>query len=1521
MDGTKEVISEEPKPSSRTMPLVKWNPSFAIGVSRAVYSGITQVGTGVKKSFTKEEPPVETSGSQQQGKSDTDIMNEVLYEFVENWEGEEPPSPLLFDPDGDFIILPRPTEEVPIDESWASSSATPPPYVYIHSGLLTSLQTVTAYPQNIQKYLKEHLHFPSSKKNLDKGDVSSSNISSNAADGVSGETSSTRESNGQEVRREEDEQENLAVKKQEEEVINSGDPPVTDVLADSVEGQVPKPQRSPRRFNLPSIQSPLALRRRLNQPDQDADRGREAPLTEPKRKEGHASDQTEGLSTSHSVEKEVVVTIPEGTSVLQIPIEPSEGQVLIPKPVQKHLSWNPIRSRFSFRPPSEGGSDHETCLTEECEIDDKKDIQPLQSDEGGEVISVSQETQVVQNPDTISEGEEVLEPSFSQKYFNRLPVKTPFSFRKSTTSNSGTDTGQETSASSSEVYRKDKTPTQSGQADVASDSLNAGETQKRQTSVSLSEGVVTVPSSAPKYLSWIPVKSPFRPGRPLSSDVSTKLGTEALTIEVVGKEKAHENSEETQLSQVPPLDHFENDDLVPTSSPRLLRRIQNRSPFKFRGPPASFSEIREEAPTGEIDVKEEPVVNSEETQVVQIPVDFSEGQILVPHSAQTHLRWVPARFPFAFSSNLGSETGNESKGVDSCETGEKEVPILSEESTTLVSQEDGQEDVTDNTLKESSPSLGYWRQFPVQWLSPEKYRLLVANTIIRRKEDLEILCASAHLLESEHLVPENMDIDFDELKKIFSTIKTLNSIQTSKAGTWSFSPIIPTLYRRYWRVPLEGTSERQEQSFRRSSFSCTLQEPREPLSPLEESNNSENTNFGEIHELFKQFSISKDSLGVASRTEMASPKGGEKTSGRGFLHSFKNIVWTRENLHLDEKIENPPVAPSGNEERIDIAPSEKSQERVSQLYQPKQDKNRLTKEWTNAREDLENFVVTETRSLSGGLDFRTPDEQSKYRVDTFSSYFTSPFVSRKCYICNESLSSMGFFMWKRQEYQCKQCKHLFCKKCQISSLQGGECMVCRQDISRQKEEVSSLGISRSYTDAFKHFRNEFNKVGWDVERHQEQFRFQPTIGSVLRQCRRLEHGYKKCLDDKIDPNKMLGGGLLKRGIPDWQKPPTWIEAGTKEVRGCQLCSRERFVDSLHNCRLCGRRVCSQDSSRDFMLYIPDQNTIEYSPKMNVCWKIIRVVGCPSVEPVVNLYMRICFTCKSMLVAHQEKSFTLSYITVSADYRKCEQTILDIHQETQKMKENIQSQLPQFVKMVDTFSADSKNIPESLMKSLVKHQDDLMDQFPRYIIAVDKLREMFPQTEQQIKLIRSLMQEIRSFYRDNVIIYRVAGRQLSEIMPKEEIEHRMITVNTDAINCACIVISQLAFEILKICIQYKIPEKLAMAIREVSEICEDDLKKMIEQKGKTDKDETWDNHKKSLDEFIKAEMKSERRYLKVEASRQTQDDLQIFLKKESHRRIRSTLIQLKAKSASRAFTGTKEALETLQKATQNENLMI
>lgn len=49
------------------------------------------------------------------------------------------------------------------------------------------------------------------------------------------------------------------------------------------------------------------------------------------------------------------------------------------------------------------------------------------------------------------------------------------------------------------------------------------------------------------------------------------------------------------------------------------------------------------------------------------------------------------------------------------------------------------------------------------------------------------------------------------------------------------------------------------------------------------------------------------------------------------------------------------------------------------MYQSNQDKNRLTKEWTNAREDLEDFVTTETRSLSGGLDFKPPDEQSKQR--------------------------------------------------------------------------------------------------------------------------------------------------------------------------------------------------------------------------------------------------------------------------------------------------------------------------------------------------------------------------------------------------------------------------------------------------------------------------------------------------------------------------------------------------------------
>ena len=60
---------------------------------------------------------------------------------------------------------------------------------------------------------------------------------------------------------------------------------------------------------------------------------------------------------------------------------------------------------------------------------------------------------------------------------------------------------------------------------------------------------------------------------------------------------------------------------------------------------------------------------------------------------------------------------------------------------------------------------------------------------------------------------------------------------------------------------------------------------------------------------------------------------------------------------------------------------------------------------------------------------------------------------------------------------------------------------------------------------------------------------------------------------------------------------------------------------------------------------------------------------------------------------------------------------------------------------------------------------------------------------------------------------------------------------------------------------------------------------------------------------------------MDISKQTPDDLKNFLKRESYRRIRSTLIQLNAKSASRAFIDTKDALERLQRATQNENLVV
>ncbi|PIK45569.1 putative vacuolar segregation protein PEP7 [Apostichopus japonicus] len=553
---------------------------------------------------------------------------------------------------------------------------------------------------------------------------------------------------------------------------------------------------------------------------------------------------------------------------------------------------------------------------------------------------------------------------------------------------------------------------------------------------------------------------------------------------------------------------------------------------------------------------------------------------------------------------------------------------------------------------------------------------------------------------------------------------------------------------------------------------------------------------------------------------------------------------------------------------LDIAATNDSLARA-QSYQHQVDSKRLKKEWSSTRDDVESFVGTAAKSLSDGYGLWKLSDQDDDREDSIlTSHWEKSKNHKNCQGCQTSFSALARFRRSSKRGHCRKCGQVFCNGClgymrKLNTFaqydpSGKECKVCKHCHNPETAPVTE-GMTSSHLELFKKHRDNFKHYGWDIELASEQYRFEPTVSSMLRQCKKLEKGFQGSVSGKSGL-KVPNLALMKKNIPDWQKPPTWVDPSNKDITGCQLCSRSKLLPgSLHNCRICGRRVCSQDSSSDFLLYIPDRGTVEYSPENSTRWKIIRIVGCPQTEPAICMYLRVCFTCKGKLSTLQEETFQHFRLSLSDEYELCMLMLQGIHKETQQMKSSILECMPKFIDAVDMLGKDSKNITETQRKSLANHQDNLMDQFPKFIMAVNKLRDITPKTEQQVRLVGNVLQEKWAFYRDNVANFRIRGRQLMEIMPEEEIKQLKYIVNREAINCACLIVTQLAFEVLHISMQKNLSESFAMTLKDIGEIIEQELEQMI---TSSTSGESWEDHKEDLYAYVKNEMKSDRRFLKL-----------------------------------------------------------
>ncbi|XP_072180344.1 uncharacterized protein [Diadema setosum] len=521
-------------------------------------------------------------------------------------------------------------------------------------------------------------------------------------------------------------------------------------------------------------------------------------------------------------------------------------------------------------------------------------------------------------------------------------------------------------------------------------------------------------------------------------------------------------------------------------------------------------------------------------------------------------------------------------------------------------------------------------------------------------------------------------------------------------------------------------------------------------------------------------------------------------------------------------------------------------------------------------------------------------------------------------------------LWAMSKHHCRKCGEIFCAKClqyyrRLSpnaayDPSGLRYKVCEACFSSKQQ---GIGVTRRWTDYLDHYRKEIHKKD----------ETELTRAAILRTCKNLTTGFqtnsvpgtptpstpqttpstngsqtngKAGVGNPLKFFKRNVSKVVKWSVPDWQKSPNWVNEGTK----CQCCDRPYgYLETQHNCRICGKLVCKAQSSKDLLVYTPDKSDrAELGSEAR--WAIICVIGCPEVEPDHSLLLRVCKTCKGQLEAIQVEEQRKLEEEGAAVYL-CWQGLVGIHANILTIQAKIDGSMPEFQKLIDGLEIQAgapKSLPPNRnnMQLLAKHQGDLADHLSAFVVTIARLKQLRPQTKSQCKV---------GFYSDKNNLYKKLKRQLEEITPQDVLMEIQSLVDAKAINSACLSLNQIAFECLHLCMKYKLNQSLPLAIKQTAEACEADLEKKITSDG-----EDWAEHKRQLDAFVRLQIKGDaennikaRPYIRP-SRRMTKRGGAVYVEFFLNQRVEEVAtkirIQLVGRTADRSFRRTKESLEGL-----------
>ncbi|XP_033127058.1 vacuolar segregation protein PEP7-like [Anneissia japonica] len=521
------------------------------------------------------------------------------------------------------------------------------------------------------------------------------------------------------------------------------------------------------------------------------------------------------------------------------------------------------------------------------------------------------------------------------------------------------------------------------------------------------------------------------------------------------------------------------------------------------------------------------------------------------------------------------------------------------------------------------------------------------------------------------------------------------------------------------------------------------------------------------------------------------------------------------------------------------------------------------------------------------------------------------------------------FTITQRKHHCRKCGEVFCKACvryqrRLSARadydpNGRLHQVCEDCFNSEPQDV---GQRRLWTDCFKRCRQDNQQQELDAGQLQIGIR---KSHQIKREMNRLIDGYTGSLQkEAVDGKKKLSnlkdkvqGLITKSEVPLWQKAKSWtIKEQKQSCMTCEESFNRHLANQKHNCRVCGLLTCNRCSSRDLLLFVADKHEREKFGDVPH-WAVIKVTGCPAVEPDVHHYLRVCNFCKKILehiqVEEAQKAEQQELLLESMT------KLLFVHKHISEVQSKIDDQLPVYKQLVDGLeitSSSPRTLPtnRSNMQTLAKAQGDLMDHFTKFVMCVSGLKKFSPSSNVQVKLARNIMKCKFDYYHDNMYSFRKLKKQLEDVAPPKILSGIQEIVDAKTIEVACLSITQVAYETLHLCIKYSIDETLASNIIQTSELCKAELRDHMQKKG-----ENWEQCSQHMEKFIKMQMKGdgvEKRQLYLRPSRRLAAAygsayITAFLTERIGYLALQIYLQLTSRSIDRRFKGSKKALLSLR----------